>query len=108
MEDAGQEKRRTFIIVESRGTKEDKDLELSFRRTCAGMNYLGCGFPFEIRFSHKQCNSTGMQLADLVARPIGQEVLQPGSQARIYPIIKSKFRRSFSGRIDGFGLKIFP
>jgi hypothetical protein len=108
MKDAGQDTRRTYVVVESRGAKEDKDLQLSFRRTCAGINYWTCKFPFEIRFSHKQCNSTGMQLADLVARPIGQEVLRPGSQARIYPIIQSKFRCGPSGRMVGYGLKVFP
>lgn len=106
--DVAQQTRRTFVVVESRGSKEDRDLELAFRRTCAQQNYLGATFPFDIRFSHKQCNSTGMQLADLVARPIGQEVLQPGSQKQIYPIIQSKFRRSASGTISGYGLKVFP
>lgn len=106
--DVGQQARRTFLVVESRGPKEDKDLELAFRRTCAQQNYMGAHLPFDIRFSHKQCNSTGMQLADLVARPIGQEVLAPGSQKQIYPIIKSKFRRSPSGLINGWGLKVFP
>jgi hypothetical protein len=108
LQDVGQQARTTYVIVESRGKKEDRDLELAFRRTCAGANQWNCSFPFEIRFSHKQCNSTGMQLADLLARPIGQEVLNPGSQARINPIIQSKYRQSWSGRIEGWGLKVFP
>ncbi|HUY25899.1 MAG TPA: DUF3800 domain-containing protein [Candidatus Binataceae bacterium] len=108
LKDEGQETRRTFVIAESRGSKEDRALELSFRRTCAGANSWSCTFPFEIRFAHKQSNSTGMQLADLIARPIGQEILNPGSQARIYPIIQSKFRKSPNGQIEGWGLKVFP
>jgi hypothetical protein len=108
LKDHGQETRSTHVIVESRGKKEDKDLELAFRRTCAGLNQWNCLLPFVIRFSSKQCNSTGMQLADLVARPIGQEVLNPGSQAKIYPAIKSKFRTSPNGKISGWGLKVFP
>ena len=69
LKDCGQEERRTFFIVESRGRKEDRDLELTFRRICAGANMWKCTLPFEVKFSHKQCNSTGMQLADLIARP---------------------------------------
>lgn len=98
----------THVIVESRGKKEDNDLELAFRRACAGHTQLAEALPFEIRFSDKRANSTGMQLADLVARPIGQEIIQPGSQVRIYPIIQAKFRRNGQGKIDGWGLKVFP
>lgn len=96
------------IARESRGAKEDKNLELAFLRTCNGANQWGCSLPFVIHFSHKQSNSTGMQLADLVARPVGQEVLKPGSQSRIYPVIAGKFRRHASGKINGWGLKVFP
>jgi hypothetical protein len=96
------------VIVESRGKKEDRDLELAFRRTCDGDNFWRMRLPFAIRFSHKLCNSTGMQLADLVARPIGQEVLNPGSQARIYAAIKSKFGGNAWGKISGRGPIIFP
>jgi hypothetical protein len=108
LKDKGQETLRTFVIVESRGKKEDRDLELAFRRACAGANQWNCPLPFEVRFSHKLCNSTGMQLADLIARPIGQEVLKPGSQAKIYPTIQSKFRTAPGGKIVGWGLKVFP
>jgi hypothetical protein len=108
IKDAGQESRLTYVVVESRGRKEDEDLELSFRRTCAGHNMWGSALPFEIRFSDKKCNSTGMQLADLVARPIGQEILVSGSQSRIYPIIRSKFRSNRLGDIEDWGLKVYP
>jgi hypothetical protein len=74
MKDAGQESRLTYVVVESRGRKT-RIWNCHFRRTCAGHNMWGSALPFEIRFSDKKCNSTGMQLADLVARPIGQEIL---------------------------------
>lgn len=98
----------TQIVVESRGRAEDDALELEFRRTVAGANYWSAAMPFEVRFTDKKANSTGLQLADLVSRPIGQEVLAPGSQARIWPIIDAKFRRSRSGKVSGYGLKVFP
>ena len=67
VKDVHQETRQTYIVVESSGKREDQDLESSFRRTCAGHNMWGRPLPFEVRFSDKRCNSTGMQLADLVA-----------------------------------------
>jgi hypothetical protein len=106
LKSVNQESRRAHIICESRGTKEDKDLEIAFLRTSSGANRWNCTLPFSIRFSHKQCNSTGMQLADLVARPVGQEFLKPGSQARIYPVISAKFRDA--GRPESRGRIVFP
>jgi len=108
LKDSRQETRRTFVIAESRGKKEDDDLELAFRRTCDGRNQWLCTLPLEIRFAHKQSNSTGMQLADLVARPIGQKILNTGTQSRIYPIIEKKFRTDPFGKINGWGQKVFP
>jgi hypothetical protein len=108
LKDRRQETKRTFIIAESRGRREDDDLELAFRRTCSGENQWSCTLPLAIRFAHKQSNSTGMQLADLVARPIGQKILNPNSQSRIYPLIESKFRTGPLGKVDGWGRKVFP
>jgi len=56
----------------------------------------------------KKCNSAGLQVADLVARPIGRKILAPGQPNRAYDILQRKFRRSPSGRIEGWGLKVFP
>ena len=41
MKDAGEESRLTYVVVESRGRKEDEDLELSFRRTWRRSQYVG-------------------------------------------------------------------
>jgi Protein of unknown function (DUF3800) len=73
------------VVFESRGRNEDDELELEFRRVCAE-NRSGCVFPFEPVFARKGANSTGLQLADLIARPIGRHV----------------------GAIEGYGLKCFP
>ena len=61
----------TFLLFESRGKKEDNDLELEFRRVC-DRNATGHQLPFEIILADKKCNSAGLQLADLIARPIGR------------------------------------
>lgn len=53
--------------------KEDRELELEFRRIVAGAHYLQRGeseMPcFDIHFVSKLANSCGLQLADLIARP---------------------------------------
>ncbi len=104
----GQESFMTHLIVESRGRKEDNNLELAFRRICDGQNYRGKILPMEIVFAHKQTNCSGLQLADLVARPIGRHVLDPGQTNRAWDLIEPKLFRSPQGKVDGYGLKRFP
>ena len=80
----------THIVFEERGNKEDKQLELEFRRVCDGENWHRLNYPFEIIFASKKSNSTGLQFADLVARPIGLADLRPEQRNRAYEIIRSK------------------
>lgn len=108
LQDQGQAERVTHVIVEARGKKEDRDLELEFRRICQGRNYHNAAYPFEIVLTDKKSNSGGLQLADLLARPIGIHVLNPTQPNRAYDIIQQKFRQSPNGRITGWGLKMFP
>mgnify|MGYP003390158486 FL=1 len=97
----------THLLFESRGLKEDKDLELEFRRVCDN-NKTKRILPFEIILVDKRSNSAGLQIADLIARPIGRQVLKPAQQNRAYEIIEKKFRRSSKGSLNGWGLKLFP
>lgn len=98
---------RTHIICERRGAAEDAQLELEIRRVCAN-NATGRILPFEPLLVSKQRNSAGLQIADLIARPIGRKVLQPKQPNRAYEILKDKFRRNKAGDVQGWGLKIFP
>lgn len=105
---------RVDIIFESRGRKEDNDLELEFRRVAGGASYSGETMPFEPHFVSKQTNCSGLQIADLVARPIGLSVLRPHQENRAYELIKPKFRTNERVqplgplKVEGYGLKIFP
>lgn len=92
----------SHIVLERRGRKEDDELELVFRRFCDQNE-----FPFLPVFAHKQNNSAGLQLADLVARPIGRHVMNPGQANRAYDILKEKLYQP-GGDVDGWGLKVFP
>lgn len=60
----------THVICESRGRKEDAELELEFRRIVDGANFFNQRLPFELVIADKKTNCEGMQLADLTARPI--------------------------------------
>jgi hypothetical protein len=97
------------VVFEERGKREDENLELEFRRVVdADNNRLETRLPFNVVFSDKESNSAGLQLADLVARPIGRHLLKPQQPNRAYEIIEEKFRRSPRGEIDDWGLKVFP
>lgn len=112
-----QEKRQddlpTHVVVECRGKKEDAELELEFRRVCAGENKFGKPLPFQIVFADKKTNSSGLQLADLVARPIGLSVVKPGQANRAFEVLTRKFfcsggRKNLGVGFEGWGLKIYP
>lgn len=98
----------THVVVEKRGKVEDDELELEFRRVCNGFNYLQKPLPFELIFADKKSNSTGLQLADLIARPIGLHILKPEQNNRAFAIIDDKFYRNGKGSRNGYGLKCFP
>jgi len=98
---------QVHLVVEKRGKNEDDDLELEFRRICDGGNFKREGFPFEIVFADKQSNSSGLQLADLVARPVGMSIIRPEQANRAFDILKGKLAQ-VSGHTAGWGLKVFP
>ena len=99
----------TYIVFEARGRKEDNELELEFRRICDGANHRKKRLNFQIIIADKRINSTGLQLADLTARPIGRLVMNPDQPNRAYEIIREKIAKDpDSGAIEGFGLKIDP
>ena len=108
MKEKKQDNRRTYIVCEARGAKEDKDLELEFRRICDGENHFQKPLPLDIIIVDKKTNSEGLQLADLTARPIGLSVLRPDQQNRAIRILEEKYYRDGLGRKEGFGLKCFP
>ena len=103
-----QEEPTSHFVLESRGRREDQDLELEFRRICDGADFRSVRLPFVPVFVSKSDNCAGLQVADLVAHPIGRHVLNPAQRNRAFTLIEPKIRRSYAGKIDGFGLKIFP
>ena len=98
----------THFLFERRGKKEDAEVELTFQRVCGGRNRVAGRLPFRIVMCDKKCNSAGLQIADLVARPIGRKLLDPTQSNRAYDVIQRKYRRSPAGKVEGWGLKVFP
>lgn len=108
LDEHGQADRLTHVVVERRGHAEDQKLELEFRRISDGRNAVGKMPNLDIRFMDKKHNSSGLQLADLVAHPIGRHVINPGQANQAYVLIDPKLRRGPRGTVNGYGLKIFP
>lgn len=98
----------THVLCECRGRNEDMELELAFRRICDGDNADRSQLPFVPVLVDKKSNSIGLQLADLVARPIGLHRLRPGQHNRAWQVIEQKLDRGQDGKHMGFGLQCFP
>jgi hypothetical protein len=113
LQEKNQDDKLTHVVVECRGKKEDNELELEFRRICDGANRWGDPLPFDVKFADKKVNLAGLQLADLVARPIGLRVLRPEQENRAFDVLKRKFfcdggRENVGEGFENWGLKIYP
>jgi hypothetical protein len=104
---------KTHVVVECRGKKEDAELELEFRRICDGNNPTNRTLPFDIVFADKKTNLTGLQLADLVARPVGLNHIRPQQANQAFDMLKRKFfcdggRNKVGEKFENVGLKVYP
>lgn len=87
------------VIFESRGRSEDRDLEIEFRRVCNNESNWGYRSPdfqlinFKPLFVNKSTNSIGLQLADLMVRPIALNQLRPTQENRAFEVISSKLKK---------------
>lgn len=78
------------VIIERRGGREDAQLGRAFELVCGGDNWNGNRLSYRPLFVDKKSNSSGLQLADLIARPIGQNYLDPAKASRAYGVIEPK------------------
>lgn len=101
---AGQRGRRIHVVFERRGKMEDDKLEVAFRQIVGGEISLGNrrhefeSMEFASKFVKKSMNSTGLQLADLTARPMALLTFRPNQRNRTYDVIRDKLE----------ALKVFP
>jgi len=105
LQENGQAALLTHIIVETRGRKEDTELELEFQRIMTSADAKKIA-NFKIQFADKRVNSTGLQIADLIAHPIGRHYINPSQKNRSFNNLETKFYKY--PNYEGKGLKVFP
>jgi hypothetical protein len=101
------------LIVESRGGRFDGQLLTAWRRIKRnGTSYVDTAQiarlldpTMEIR--RKTDNIAGLQIADVMASPIGRRQLQKPCLVD-YEVVWSKLRRNWLGKIEGHGLVVLP
>ncbi|MFF8817257.1 DUF3800 domain-containing protein [Leucobacter sp. NPDC015123] len=108
LQQRGQKARRVRVVFESRGKAEDDALELEFHRIMAATKMRGMPETLDFTIVSKMCNSAGLQLADMVARPIGLKLLRPTQANRAWDVLEPHIVRSPKGNIHGYGLKVYP
>jgi hypothetical protein len=108
LRDCGQQDLETTFLFESRGKREDAELELAFRRLCDGASCWGRMPALSVEFVDKRANLAGLQIADLVSTPIGRYVIRPESRNRAFEMIQQKFRCLPDAGVLGWGMKVFP
>ena len=69
--------------------------------------------PFDVVFADKKTNLAGLQLADLVARPVGLNYLRPTQANQAFEVLKKKFcydggRAGVGAGFEDIGLVIYP
>lgn len=107
------------VVAESRGGTFDNALELAFLDLkIRGTEYLSATkirsriHSFSIR--NKKENIAGLQLADVLATPIGRHVLGKRtyavycSEGNFFNTVKAKFRTNSKGEYEGMGLIVLP
>lgn len=79
--------RPVSVLFESRGRTEDSELAAEFER----LRQVSSGI-VDLRFHsvEKRANLAGLQVADLVARPIGMKYLYPDQQNRAFETLRAK------------------
>lgn len=101
------------IEIEKRGLREDRQLVDHYNKLLdVGTSYVTTDqlkqTINDFTFRAKKDNVIGLQIADLCAYPLARHVLNSQEPYIPYTVIESKIYCNYAGRIDGYGLKIFP
>ncbi len=115
------------VMAESRGATEDTELKAAYERIYqlgdvfgkrSADSYQAALTSKRLKLKKKTANIAGLQLADILAVPLWQYVLQKSGRAGRTPtefeeaafaVLEAKFNRKFStGQTEGYGWRIFP
>jgi hypothetical protein len=100
-----------IIIAESRNSILDNELELAFLNLkVQGTSYVSASkvkkVVTQLSIKDKKENIAGLQIADLIASPIGREIVGKRNQID-YKVIEKKYRNK-DGKFLGYGLVVLP
>ena len=103
-----------FICAEMRNPRLDQELRIAWEKSRREGTAFASAAEIDEKIVHltlkdKKPNIAGMQLADLVASPVGRGVLKlPTKDDEVSRrVVKRKFRRGWSGH-RGYGLVVLP
>ena len=99
-------RKTTHIVLESRGNAVDQSLGMAFYRIISKNAARQSQYPLKILFVDKRANNIGLQIADLVAYPIGRFLVDPERENLSFDIFQNKFHK-YPDHV-GEGLKMFP
>lgn len=101
-----------YVLVESRGKREDQVLKEEYRRlTGTGTFYQDLDNITGFWMEKKAANLAGLQVADLVAYPVAVKVLRPYAEQKAFDVLVEKIDAAPGRgrrRLLGYGLKVFP
>lgn len=120
-----QNQARGDVMIEARGKREDKILKQAYSNFfLAGSGYISAQTwqkhltTKQIKINPKRDNVCGLQLADLLAHAAHYDILQAYGHVeqqkapygrKIAKILRqSKYHRSQTGQIKGYGMKLLP
>jgi hypothetical protein len=101
------------INIEKRGKKEDAQLLAHYNSVVDKGTYHVNNDRFkqrivEFNMKLKKDNDVGLQIADLCAYPVARHVLNSEEPYIPFKVIECKLRKGTNGKVDGYGLKVFP
>jgi len=105
---------RGLVVAESRGALEDAKVHAEFIRLhIEGTQFLSAyQFRHQLRphieFLRKTRNNSGLQVADLSARPFAEKVIDPTADVARWPAFKQKLYDGMKAAPHSYGLKVFP
>lgn len=105
---------RGLVVAESRGSKEDATVHAEFIRLhLEGTQFIPDGtFRYHLRpyieFLRKGRNNSGLQVADLAARPLAEKVLNPEREPVRWSVFEPKLYDGGKSEPHKYGMKVFP
>lgn len=107
-----QKKRHTNVIFESRGRTEDTQLMQEFLRVRDEMRVnsgsLPTQFNLTMRLAPKSMNLIGLQISDLIARPVGLMHLRPNQMNRSYHVLHNRLSLPDSNDLNRWRIITVP